>query len=88
MKLGNTRISRNVNSTTFSHYRNKDIKITAESLFVLLLGETKQFMLLYLFTHIPIIDSRELALKLLKLTKVTNFWKIYFLPLYITYLYT
>lgn len=88
MKLGNTRISRNVNSTTFSHYKNKDVKITAESLFVLLLlGETKQFML-YLFTHIPIIDSRELVLKLLKLTIVTNFWKIYFLPLYITYLYT
>lgn len=73
IKLGSIRISRNVNCTTFSNYKNEDIKITAESLFVLLiLGETKQFIL-YLFTHIAIMDSRELVLKLLKLTKVTNF---------------
>jgi len=54
MKLGNTRISRNVICTTFSNWKNKDIKITAKSLFVLfLLGETKQFML-YVFTHTPV----------------------------------
>lgn len=73
MKLGNIRINRNVNCTTFSNYKNKDIKITAETHFVLLLlGETRQFML-YIFTHKPIIDARELVLRSLKVAQVNVF---------------
>lgn len=65
MKLGNIRISRNVNCTSFSNY-NKDIKITAETHFVLLLlGKPRQFML-YLFTYKPIMGAGELVLRLLK----------------------
>lgn len=47
--------------------------MTAETHFVLLLlGETRQFML-YVFTHKPIMDARELVLRLLKVAQVNVF---------------